>query len=90
MYCRLFKVQGSVYKCQSNKVRGFGFCAMSISDRTSCMLCPVRLFVTPWTLAHQAPLVHGISQARILEWIVISYSRGSSQYLGSNLSLSTY
>ena len=90
MYCRLFKVQGSVYKWQSNKVRGFGFCAMSISDRTSCMLCPVRLFVTPWTLAHQAPLVHGISQARILEWIVISYSRGSSQYLGSNLSLSTY
>ena len=55
MYPRLFEVQGSVYEWQSIKVKGFGFCAMSISDRTACMLCPVRLFVTPWTVAHQAP-----------------------------------
>ena len=27
----------------------------------------VRLFVTPWTVAHQAPLSMGILQARILE-----------------------
>ena len=27
---------------------------------------------TPWTVAHQA---HGISQARILEWVAISFSR---------------
>ena len=33
--------------------------------------------VTPQTVAHQAP--HGISQARILEWVVISISRRSSQ-----------
>ena len=32
---------------------------------------------TPWTVAHQAP--HGISQARILEWVAISLSRRSSQ-----------
>ena len=41
--------------------------------------CP--LFATPWTVAHQAPLVgnlHGISQARILEWVAIFFSRGSS------------
>ena len=25
-----------------------------------------RFFVTPWTIAHQAPLLHGILQARIL------------------------
>ena len=25
------------------------------------------------------PFVHGISQARILEWIAVSFSRGSSQ-----------
>ena len=31
-------------------------------------------FVTPWTVAHQAPLVNGISQTRILEWVVISFS----------------
>ena len=99
------------------------------------LLSRVRLFVTPWTAAHQAPLsftiswsllkfmfvelvilsnylilchpllwewseviaqscltlcnpvdcsplgssVHGILQARILEWVAISFSRGSSQ-----------
>jgi len=35
----------------------------------------------PWarcTVAHQAPL-HGVLQARILVWVVISISRGSSQ-----------
>ena len=37
----------------------------------------VQLFVTPWTVAHQAPLVCGIFQARILEWVAISFSRGS-------------
>ena len=31
------------------------------------------LFVSPWTS------VHGISQASTLEWITISFSRGSSQ-----------
>ena len=31
---------------------------------------------TSWTGAHQAPL-HGILQARILEWFAISFSRGS-------------
>ena len=35
-------------------------------------------FVTPWTVALQAPL-SGISQARILEWVAISSSRISSQ-----------
>ena len=29
----------------------------------------VQLFVTLWTLARQAPLGHGIFQARILEWV---------------------
>ena len=36
------------------------------------------LFVTPWTVACQAPLVHGISQARILNQVAIPFSRGSS------------
>ena len=36
------------------------------------------LFATPWTVAHQAPLSTGILQARILEWVAISFSRGSS------------
>ena len=29
----------------------------------------VRQFVTLWTVAHQAYSVHGILQARILEWV---------------------
>ena len=33
---------------------------------------------TPWTVAHQAPVL-GILQARILEWVAVSFSRGSSQ-----------
>ena len=36
----------------------------------------VWLFVTPWTVAHQAPLLMGF---RVLEWVAISSSRGSSQ-----------
>ena len=42
-------------------------------------LSHVRLFATPWTTALQAPLSMGILQARILEWIAIPVSRGSSQ-----------
>ena len=33
---------------------------------------------TPWTVARQAALSMGILQARILEWVGISFSRGSS------------
>ena len=32
-----------------------------------------------WTAAHQAPLSTGILQARILEWVAIPSSKGSSQ-----------
>ena len=46
-------------------------CAKSLSR--------VRLFATPWTVACQASLSMGILQARILEWVAIPFSRGSSQ-----------
>ena len=42
------------------------------------VLSRVWLFATPWTVAPQAP-VCGIFQARILEWVAISFSRESSQ-----------
>ena len=35
--------------------------------------------LTPCTIAYQASLVHGISQARTVEWVAISFSRGFSQ-----------
>ena len=46
-------------------------------------LSHVRLFSTPWTVAYQASpskgfSLHGIFQARVLEWVAISVSRGSS------------
>ena len=42
-------------------------------------LSRVWLFATPWTVAHQAPLSMGIFQARIMQWVVMPSSRGSSQ-----------
>ena len=47
-------------------------------------VCPVLSYsvvadVTPWTIAHQAPLSMGLLQARILEWVAMPSSRGSSQ-----------
>jgi len=39
----------------------------------------VQLFAAPQTLACQVPLSVGFFQARILEWVAISFSRGSSQ-----------
>ena len=42
-----------------------------------CLLAQLYLtLVTPWTPPVSS--VHGISQARILEWVAISFSRGSS------------
>ena len=42
-------------------------------------LIHVQLFVTPWTVAHLAPLFMWILQARILEWVAMPSSGGSSQ-----------
>ena len=39
----------------------------------------VQLFVTPWTAACQAPLSMEILQARMLEYVAMPSSRGSSQ-----------
>ena len=46
-----------------------------------CMrvLSHVRLFATPWTVARLAPPTMRILQARILEWVAMSSSSGSSQ-----------
>ena len=42
-------------------------------------LSRVRLFATPWTVAYQASLSMGFVQERVLEWVDISFSRGSSR-----------
>ena len=43
------------------------------------LLSRIRLFVTLWPVALQLPLSMRFFQARILEWIAISSSRGSSR-----------
>ena len=42
---------------------------------------------TPWTVARQVPLSMGFSRPRILEWVSISFSRGSSPAQGLNVCL---
>ena len=41
----------------------------------ACILSHIKPFATPWTLAHQVPLSMGFFQARILEWVAISFSK---------------
>ena len=50
-----------------------------ISGKKVKSLSCVQLFLIPWTVAYQAPSIHGILQARVLEWAAISFSRGSSR-----------
>ena len=74
----------------SHRWRTFGFCYYFFSLK----ICQGLLYVVEWffvcaqscpTLCHPmdysppGPSVHGISQIRILEWVAISSSRGSSQ-----------
>ena len=66
---------------------------MDIYFRWTSLLCRRRMWwfggglvaqsclalATPWTISSPGSSVHGIFQARILECIAISFSRGSSQ-----------
>ena len=47
--------------------------------RSDQSLSHFQFFVTQWTTARQAPLSMGTLQARILEWVAMHFSRGSSQ-----------
>ena len=59
-----------------------------VSPALACVLAKslsrVQLCTTLWTIAHQAILSMGILQARILEWVVMSSSSGSSLPMGSS------
>ena len=56
-----------------------------ITQQQPALLCAVLshwvvwLFATPWTVACQTPLSMGILQARILEWVAMPFSKGSSR-----------
>ena len=47
---------------------------LSSSSSSAYLLGHVHLFAIPWTVARQAHLFTGILQARILEWVAISFS----------------
>ena len=51
----------------------------TFSQLCCTVLSRVQLFETPWTVACQASLFMLILQARILEWVALLSSRGSSQ-----------
>ena len=53
---------------------GAVFSSCSLKVKVKLLNC-VRLFATPWTVAYQA----SPSQARVLEWVAISFSRRSSR-----------
>ena len=51
---------------------GLSCCCCSVTQ-----LCPT--LATPWTVAHQAPLSMGFSRQEILEWVAISFFKGSAR-----------
>ena len=58
------------------------FSGVCVSVTRACVLScfhHVQLFLTLWTVAHQAPLSMGFSRQEYWSWVAISYSRGSSQ-----------
>ena len=56
--------------------KDWGMERMSEKPKCESLSC-VRLFVTPWTCSSSGSSVHGVLQARILEWVAIPFSSGS-------------
>ena len=60
-------------------------CVMRSFKIYSALLCcaqslgRVQLFATPWAAVLQDPSLHGILQARILEWVAMPSSRGNAR-----------
>ena len=66
---------------RSNTQIYFTFCCNCLVAQSCSTLC------NPMDYKPPGSSVHGILQARILEWVAISFSRGFIQTQGSNLSL---
>ena len=87
VHLAMFYFSNSYYSNQSHRnvlvSHESGFKAPSVCFWYSFLMLYAKscvwLFVTPWTIACQAPLPIVFFQARILEWVAISFSRGFSQ-----------
>ena len=65
---------------RARKRQGWAKNSLSTGNNSKVkVLSRVQLFATPRTVAYQAPLSMGFFQARVLEWVAISFSRGSSR-----------
>ena len=68
---------------QKGRLKRLPHGAMMWSKHCLCLkvkvksLSHVQLFAAPWSVPGSS--IHGIFQARVLEWAAISFSRGSSQ-----------
>ena len=67
------------YSCLENPHGQRSLGGYSPSDQIRSVAQSCTDSVTPWIVPRKGSSVHGIFQARILEWVAISFSRGSSQ-----------
>ena len=70
---KLGKEYGKVVYCNPNYLTSI----QSESESEVAQSCPI--LCDPMDCSLSGSSVHGIFQARVLEWIAISFSRGSSQ-----------
>ena len=78
-HCKIARQEVKLTKCQLKPWSRAEIQAIRKNFSKVKATCHVWLFVIPWTVAHQAPLSMRILQARILEWVPMPSSRGSSQ-----------
>ena len=82
-YCSPIRKEILSFSTTWMKFEGFMLSEMSqTKTSTTCVLSHfscVQLFATPWTVAFRFPLSIWILQERILEWVAMPSSRGSSQ-----------
>ena len=68
--------QRNIYFCFIDYAKAFDFVKVKESESEVVQLCPT--ICDPMDCSLSGSSIHGIFQARVLEWIAIAFSRGSS------------
>ena len=63
---------------ESNSVYAIDDSCLQFLTVIACMFCPVQLFCNPMDCSPPGSSLHGILQAKLLEWVAMPSSRGSS------------